>query len=154
MFRCLTAFWVMQVYSIRIRQVNAGRIDVAPEEITLGYWMAEGFGRRASGQERNCTKDIGVAEVNRRLGKKPQERTMHRRIGWSANQWRAGQQNVNSLDNNCLDRSRVFACVCRINYDHDEDIKQNKVSESSTKDSLRVREFDGSPKVRRECCRN
>ena len=30
--------------------------------------MAEGFGRRASGQgERNCAKDIGVAEVNRRF---------------------------------------------------------------------------------------
>ena len=29
--------------------VNVGGIDVAPEEITLGYWMAEGCGRRASG---------------------------------------------------------------------------------------------------------
>ena len=56
--------------------VDAGGIDVAPEE-TSGYWMAERFGRRASGQgERNCAKDIGVAEVNRRLGNKPQERTM------------------------------------------------------------------------------
>ena len=36
--------------------------------------MAECFERRASGQgERNCAKDIGVAEVNRRLGNKPQE---------------------------------------------------------------------------------
>ncbi len=117
--------------------------------------MAEGFGRRASGQgERNCAKDIGVAEVNRRLGNKPQERTMHRRIGRSTNQCRAGQQNVNSRCNNCLDRSIVLACVRRINYDNDEDIKQNKVSGSSAKDLLRVREFDGSPKVRRECCRN
>ena len=62
--------------------VNVGGIDVAPEEITLGYWTAEGFERQASGQgERNCAKDIGVAEVNRRLGNKLQERTMHRRIG-------------------------------------------------------------------------
>ena len=57
--------------------VDAEGIDVAPEEITLGYWTVECFGRWASGQgERNCTKDIGVAEVNRRLGNKPQERTM------------------------------------------------------------------------------
>ena len=56
--------------------VNVGGIDVAPEEITLGYWIEEGFGRRASGQERNCAKDIGVAEVNHQLGNKPQERTM------------------------------------------------------------------------------
>ena len=57
--------------------VNARGIDVAPEEITLGYWMAEGFGRQASGQgERNCTKNIGVVEVNHRLGNKLQERTM------------------------------------------------------------------------------
>ena len=40
--------------------------------------------------------------------------------------------------------------MCRINYDNDEDIKRNKVSESSAKDLLRVREFDGSPKVRWE----
>ena len=66
----------MQVYSIRIRQLRHKDIDVAPEEITLGYWMAESFGRWALGQERNCAKDIGVAEVNRRLGNKPQERTM------------------------------------------------------------------------------
>ena len=30
----------------------------------------------------------------------------------------------------------VLFLLCRINYDNDEDIKQNKVSESSTKDSL------------------
>ena len=66
--------------------IKAGGINVAPEEITLGYWMAEGFGRRASGQERNCAKDIGVAKVNRRLGNKPQERMMRQRIGRSANQ--------------------------------------------------------------------
>ena len=48
----------------------------------------------------------------------------------------------------------IEVLFCRINYDNDEDIKQNKVSESSTKDSLGVREFDGSPKVRREYCRN
>ena len=40
--------------------------------------------------------------------------------------------------------------MCRINYDNDEDIKRNKVSESSAKDLLRVREFDGSLKVRWE----
>ena len=40
----------------------------------------------------------------------------------------------------------MFACVCRINYDNDKDIKQNKVPESSAKDSLGVREFDGSPR--------
>ena len=40
--------------------------------------------------------------------------------------------------------------MCRINYDNDEDIKRNKVSESSAKDLLRVREFDGSPKIRWE----
>ena len=57
--------------------VDAGGIDVAPEEITSGYWTAEGFGRWASGQgERNYAKDIGVAEVNRRVGNKPQERMM------------------------------------------------------------------------------
>ena len=56
--------------------IKAGGIDVVSEEITLGYWMAEGFGRRASGQEQNCAKDIGVTEVNHRLGNKPQERTM------------------------------------------------------------------------------
>ena len=101
--------------------------------------MAEGFGRRASGQgERNCAKDIGVAEVNRRLGNKPQERTMHRRIGWSANQWRAGQQNVNLRYNNCLDRSRVFACVCRINYDNQKTQSEN----TGVK-------FDGRLRVRR-----
>ena len=48
----------------------------------------------------------------------------------------------------------IKVLFCRINYDNDEDIKQNKVSESSAKDSLRFREFDGSPKVRRECYRN
>ena len=56
--------------------VNAGGIDVALEEITLGYWMVEGFGRRASGQQWNCAKDIEVAEVNCQLGNKLQERTM------------------------------------------------------------------------------
>ena len=45
--------------------VNTRGIDVAPEEITSGYWMAERFGRRASGQEWNYAKDIGIAEVNR-----------------------------------------------------------------------------------------
>ena len=40
--------------------------------------------------------------------------------------------------------------MCRINYDNNEDIKRNKVSESSAKDLLRVREFDGSPKIRWE----
>ena len=44
--------------------------------------------------------------------------------------------------------------MCRINYDNDEDIKRNKVSESSAKDSLRVREFDGSPNNRRRFCGN
>ena len=48
----------------------------------------------------------------------------------------------------------VLFQLCRINYDNDEDIKRNKVSESSMKDLLQVREFDGSPKIRRECCRN
>jgi len=68
---------------MKVRQASG----VAPEEIMSGYWMAECFGRRASGQgEQNCAKDIGVAEVNRRLGNKPQERTMRRRIGRSANQ--------------------------------------------------------------------
>ena len=48
----------------------------------------------------------------------------------------------------------VLFLLCRINYDNDEDIKRNKVSESSAKDLLQVREFDGSPKVHRECYRN
>ena len=59
---------------------------------------------------------------------------------------------VKLLRINCLDRS--FVLLCRINYDNDEDIKRNKVLESSAKDLLRVREFDGSLKVRRECCWN
>ncbi|CAL9133321.1 unnamed protein product, partial [Musa textilis] len=71
-------------------------IDVAPEVITSVYWMssrrfgrlsAGDFVRRASGQEvRSCAMDIEVAEVNRRLGNKPLERAMCRRIGRSANQ--------------------------------------------------------------------
>ena len=48
----------------------------------------------------------------------------------------------------------IEVLLCRINYDNDEDIKRNKVLESSAKDLLRVREFDRSPKVRRECYRN
>ena len=68
MFNCILsdAGLLDQDYTIK-----AGGIDVAPKEITLGYWMAEGFGRRASGQEQNCAKDIGVTEVNCRLGNKP-----------------------------------------------------------------------------------
>ena len=50
----------------QVQTVDVGGIDVAPEEITSGYWMAECFGCRASGQgEQNYAKDIGVAEVNR-----------------------------------------------------------------------------------------
>ena len=44
--------------------------------------------------------------------------------------------------------------MCRINYDNDEDIKRNKVPESSAKDSLGVREFDGSSDSRRRFCGN
>ena len=45
--------------------IDAGGIDVELE-ITSGYWMVERFGRWASGQgERNCAKDIGVAEGNK-----------------------------------------------------------------------------------------
>ncbi|CAL9113137.1 unnamed protein product [Musa textilis] len=48
---------------------------------------AGGFVRRASDQEvRSYTMDIGVAEVNHRLGNKPLERVMCRRIGRSADQ--------------------------------------------------------------------
>ncbi|URE07053.1 hypothetical protein MUK42_10963 [Musa troglodytarum] len=48
----------------------------------------------------------------------------------------------------------LFLMSIMINYDDDEDVKRNKVSEDKWDGSLGVREFDGSPKIRWEYCWN
>ncbi|CAL9098096.1 unnamed protein product [Musa textilis] len=62
--------------SIRIRQLMLEELTLR-RVIMSGYWilsrrfdrqLAEGFVHRASGQDACCAKDIGIAEVIRRLG--------------------------------------------------------------------------------------
>ena len=60
------------------------RLDVGPVDWSTYQQKALGHGfvhrTKKSGA---CTKDIGVAESTGRLGNRPQERTMRRRIGRS-----------------------------------------------------------------------
>ena len=78
--------------SIRMRQLkqenhvvseeHVRRLDV--ELVDRSTYRQKASGRRLGHRAKKsgyCAKDIGVAESTSRLGNKPQERTMRRRIG-------------------------------------------------------------------------
>ena len=65
-----------------VPEEHVKRLDVGPVDRSTYRQKASGYGLGHRAKKSGyCAKDIGVAESTGRLGNRPQERTMRRRIG-------------------------------------------------------------------------